>query len=905
MKCPFCNKENPNDARFCRWCGKNLEQIDLSGNVPENQRSSEAIPSMGRKSSGNKCSKQKILAIVSSIATVLIVASIVFVMMYLKQDKDEVMSDNSEKEYYYQEIDDGRVLEKDGLYYVDAQILLVASESALFDDVEKLVSDYDGEIVGYLSFTNDYQIDLSGDYSYEELKNLCTKIEQNDLIDTATLSYVEKLSTESIDYTLDPWIDADNTSDNSGSEWNAEDPAGNNWWAEAIGMMSVWSTDIEYETVRVGIFDTIFDTNNEDLDDTFVQTWNNEWNNDDFISEHGTAVAGIIGAEAENNFGIAGVSQNAELYGFAVESNGYVSSDEAVWGDVFGYKYAIAIMLDEGIKVINISMGQNEKLIAASEGDREALNWLDINSSLLSEFLKKYIESGFDFLICKTAGNQQGLDAGYDLFGYISDEEVAERIIMVGAAKMDESGNYVIADLSNVGDRVDVYAPGVDVLTDVPNNETRLLDGTSFSAPIVSGIATLIWGANPNLTANQVRSIILASISASALQEDDDIWYEILIDGYCDSDGFEVNGDDIPIVNAYVALQLALSTEGLAGNADSDILGSATGMIYSCDENGQILDEEFSPTMVVYDENGLVVASSIVAESGSDITEIDISLLSDYDSSGTYFGFSYTFLLPEGIYTIELAAEGYDTLQRTITITQGEALITYFGMTTSNDATQGVTSDSSEVLYAEILDMFYDNIQSGWSEYDGSLYSENYSYIIPRYYPESSYIDKIGYAFIDLNEDGTDELLIGVDGELEESISGTKNLIYDLYTCIDGKVIHIFASEERMYYQLCDDNTIYFTGSGGALTSEFTHYQIGDDVQRMEIIESIRTDPDENWENTYWYYSDIGWYNPDTFICEDTEYTMISEDDANNILEAWPETITLPLIYFSEYNRTR
>ena len=69
-----------------------------------------------------------------------------------------------------------------------------------------------------------------------------------------------------------------------------------------------------------------------------------------------------------------------------------------------------------------------------------------------------------------------------------------------------------------------------------------------------------------------------------------------------------------------------------------------------------------------------------------------------------------------------------------------------------------------DVLYSDILDMFYYNISSDWAEYRtrSSFRNGEVSYLFPQYYFDSSYIDKIGYYFIDLHDNGTQELLIGM-----------------------------------------------------------------------------------------------------------------------------------------------
>lgn len=229
------------------------------------------------------------------------------------------------------------------------------------------------------------------------------------------------------------------------------------------------------------------------------------------------------------------------------------------------------------------------------------------------------------------------------------------------------------------------------------------------------------------------------------------------------------------------------------------------------------------------------------------------------------------------------------------------------------DEVEAITPDDEETasvgfepeeIYADVLDMFYHNIQTGWAEYNEmpSLYGDEFCYLFPMSFSDPSYIDNIGYSFIDLNGDGTDELLIGMDSEEEQQYGDIyQNVIYDLYTYMDDRMIHLATSGERFTYQLCEDNTIYYFGSSGAASNAYYHYQLDSQEPVFSTIEGVYCEPDESWENVYWYHTTSGVYNPEIYSHEGEEASMITEEEATTIRNTWPQRVDFPLTYFSEY----
>ena len=95
--------------------------------------------------------------------------------------------------------------------------------------------------------------------------------------------------------------------------------------------------------------------------------------------------------------------------------------------------------------------------------------------------------------------------------------EIADNFLTVGALNFTYGSNMV-ASFSNFGKQnVDVFAPGTQIWSTTPNNEYEFLQGTSMAAPAVAGIAAVVRSFYPNLTAPQVKQIIMDSgLSSSA-----------------------------------------------------------------------------------------------------------------------------------------------------------------------------------------------------------------------------------------------------------------------------------------------------------------------------------------------------------------------------------------------------
>jgi cell wall-associated protease len=206
-------------------------------------------------------------------------------------------------------------------------------------------------------------------------------------------------------------------------------------------------------------------------------------------ASHGTGVAGLIGAVRNNGYGIDGIADNVRIMAIKAVPNG----DEYDKDIANAIHYAV----DNGAKIINMSFGKK----------------LSPHKAWVDEAFK--YAAAKDVLLVQAAGNDsQDVDVKpefpNDTFADSSSTD-ADNVISVGASAsvLDEN---LAANFTNYGKKnVDVFAPGVKVTSIDMDAEFNTADGTSFSSPITAGIAALVLEYYPDLSARQLKQVILAS----------------------------------------------------------------------------------------------------------------------------------------------------------------------------------------------------------------------------------------------------------------------------------------------------------------------------------------------------------------------------------------------------------
>ncbi|MDB5089223.1 MAG: Peptidase, partial [Mucilaginibacter sp.] len=246
-------------------------------------------------------------------------------------------------------------------------------------------------------------------------------------------------------------------------------------------------------------------------------------------AEHGTHVAGIIAAVRNNGIGINGIADDVQIMAVRAIPNGDERDKDVA--------NAILYAVDNGARVINMSFGKP----------------YSPDKKIVDEAVKYAMQKGV--LIVHAAGNYgQDLDNPKNVFyptrTYADGSGNAAAWIEVGASGRSDDSTLV-ANFSNYGkSKVDVFAPGVQIYSTVPGNHYESQNGTSMAAPLVSGLAALIWEYYPKLTAIQIKDIIMKTVTKINYKVMENGNKKVLVpfSDVCISGG---------IVNAYNALKLA------------------------------------------------------------------------------------------------------------------------------------------------------------------------------------------------------------------------------------------------------------------------------------------------------------------------------------------------------------
>lgn len=253
--------------------------------------------------------------------------------------------------------------------------------------------------------------------------------------------------------------------------WPDDPYFGTQWGMQKIEADWAWNVSLGSHDMLVAVLDTGIDWHHSDLVSNYVPM-GYDWVNDDADPMddygHGTHCAGTIAATMNNGQGIAGMAQVRIMAEKVLNNRGDGYSDWIANG--------IYHAVQQGARVISMSFGDYD------------------GNEVVHEAIKYGYSAGVLFVAC--AGNDN-TDAKFYPAAY-------PEVIGVTATGSDD----LKAPFSNFGDWVELAAPGVGILSTLPNNDYQSYGGTSVACPFVSGLCALILSAFPNSTASFIRYLL-------------------------------------------------------------------------------------------------------------------------------------------------------------------------------------------------------------------------------------------------------------------------------------------------------------------------------------------------------------------------------------------------------------
>lgn len=381
---------------------------------------------------------------------------------------------------------------KNNLPYREGRLLVKIKEQYSIRSLAKIADSIGAKPTSFFSL-------IKGLYIYEfsehiDLEDARLAFMENEAVEYAEPDYYYQVLTPN-----DPRYPQQWALENSGQTGGTPDAD--------VNAESMWNIETGQSSIVIGVIDTGVDYNHPDL---APNMWKNpgeiagdniDNDNNGYIDDvyginailgngnpmddnmHGTHVSGTIGAKGNNNVGVVGVAQNVQIAACKfLSSQGSGSISDAI--ECMQY---FAKLKQAGVNLISTSNSWGG-------GSR---------SQSMEDAIKAHRD--LDILFIAAAGNESNNNdnqASYPATYQISN------VISVAAT----DSNDRLASFSNYGTKtVHVAAPGVKILSTVPNNGYSELSGTSMATPHVTGLSAIIKSHFPLLDYKGIKSLILSS----------------------------------------------------------------------------------------------------------------------------------------------------------------------------------------------------------------------------------------------------------------------------------------------------------------------------------------------------------------------------------------------------------
>jgi hypothetical protein len=414
-----------------------------------------------------------------------------------------------------------------GEAYVKGILLLYAKEGAAPEAIDELAKGIGGTVVGSIPQVRLYQVKVEG-ATAEALRQIAGNLADHPLLEGVYLDTAIETVIPPEGEEPPPPLDEESRTRLAPpkGEWNYDDVDWSednpnlwhwwrlipyrNWYLKMIRAHVAWNiTRGSRDHSKIAIIDGGFDASHGDLKDNIVvasqlthpQNLPN-WQN------HGTAVAGLAAAVGGNGRGVCGVCWFASLRVFGVGLQETIDERGRERQSLRSlYVAALVLAADSGARVINMSLGAH-----VEDKEKRLRGMAFLRPAML------YAKSR-DCLMVMAAGNDNVDAKNFIPQAFAEDPALRDYVLVVGACDIDG----VRSSFSNYGDIVEIYAPGGNIIQDmsvrnmwtlVPGTYGHAGVGTSYAAPLVTGAAGLLLAVNPNLSAPELKQLLLGGATS-------------------------------------------------------------------------------------------------------------------------------------------------------------------------------------------------------------------------------------------------------------------------------------------------------------------------------------------------------------------------------------------------------
>jgi subtilisin family serine protease len=240
------------------------------------------------------------------------------------------------------------------------------------------------------------------------------------------------------------------------------------------------------------------DDNNGYIDDVYGIDTGLDDSDPMAFDDHGTHVAGIIGARGNNKNGISGVVWETKI--MAIQSADFNDEGDVVLfnSDIIeGLEYVLFMKESKGIPIVAINCSWGGGSSGFGEGEP------------LDDLFDRLTEAGI-LIVCSAGnGGSDSIGDNNDTIARFPSNHDSDRVIAVANSNIADS----LRNDSNYGyNSVDVAAPGGGIYSTLPNNGYGWKYGTSMAAPVVTGIISMLYSADPGLSPEDVRHAIVEGV---------------------------------------------------------------------------------------------------------------------------------------------------------------------------------------------------------------------------------------------------------------------------------------------------------------------------------------------------------------------------------------------------------